>query len=193
MRDVGVKLLVLDNFDSFTYNLVQLFQVAGAECLVFRNNVPFPQIQKLKPDAILISPGPGTVQNQKDFGVCSQVIRELDVPQLGVCLGHQGIAHAFGANIVRDAPVHGKTSLVRHDGKGIFAGVKNPFQAARYHSLVVDPNTLPECLEVTAHTKDGHIMGLKHRDRPLYGVQFHPESFITEQGAKMADNFLKMA
>ncbi|MDP2717831.1 MAG: aminodeoxychorismate/anthranilate synthase component II [Candidatus Micrarchaeota archaeon] len=187
-----MKLLVLDNFDSFTYNLVQLFQVAGAECLVFRNNVSFMQVQKLKPDAVLISPGPGTVENPKDFGVCAQVIRELDVPQLGVCLGHQGIAHAFGGKILRDAPVHGKTSLLKHNGEGLFAGVKNPFQAARYHSLVVDEKTLPDCLEVTARGPKNEIMGLRHKKRPLYGVQFHPESFITQEGAKMADNFLKL-
>ncbi|MBI2444795.1 aminodeoxychorismate/anthranilate synthase component II [Candidatus Micrarchaeota archaeon] len=186
------RILVLDNFDSFTYNLVQLFQVAGAECLVFRNTASYEQVLRTKPDAIIISPGPGTVEKPKDFGVCARVIRELDVPLLGVCLGHQGIAYAYGAKIVRTTPVHGKTSQVLHDGKGIFQGVKNPLLAARYHSLVVDPATVPDVLEVTARTPDGQIMALQQKQKPQYGVQFHPESFITEDGRKMADNFLKL-
>lgn len=187
-----MKLLVLDNFDSFTYNLVQLFQAQGADCLVFRNNASMHQIEKLKPDAVLISPGPGTVENPKDFGVCAHVLKTLDVPQLGVCLGHQGLAHAFGGTIKRDTPVHGKTSWVTHNGKELFKAVKNPFRAARYHSLVVDPSTLPDCLEVTAHGPNREIMGLKHREKPLYGVQFHPESFITEEGNMLAKNFLDL-
>ncbi|MBI4361266.1 aminodeoxychorismate/anthranilate synthase component II [Candidatus Micrarchaeota archaeon] len=187
-----MKLLVLDNFDSFTYNLVQLFQAQGADCLVFRNNASMHQIEKLRPDAVLISPGPGTVENPKDFGVCAHVLKALDVPQLGVCLGHQGLAYVFGGKIRRDTPVHGKTSLVTHNGKDVFKNVKNPFRAARYHSLVVDAKTVPDCLEVTAHGPNQEIMGLKHKEKPLFGVQFHPESFITEDGVKMARNFLDL-
>ncbi|MBI5226513.1 aminodeoxychorismate/anthranilate synthase component II [Candidatus Micrarchaeota archaeon] len=186
------RLLILDNFDSFTYNLVQLFQTAGAECLVFRNTVSFDQVLRLKPDAVVISPGPGTVENAKDFGVCARVIKEFEKPILGVCLGHQGIAYAYGAKIVRTTPVHGKTSIITHDGTGLFAGVKNPLQVARYHSLVVDPASVPEVLTVTAKTQDGQIMALQHNEKPQYGVQFHPESFITEDGKKTADNFLKL-
>ncbi len=186
-----VKLLVLDNFDSFTYNLVQLFQELGAECLVFRNNVPFDTVDRLHPDAVVISPGPGTVEKKQDFGVCARVIKELKVPQLGVCLGHQGIAYAYGAKIMRTTPVHGKTSIIKHNGKGIFEGVKNPLKVARYHSLVVDPQSVPAEIEVTAKTDSGEIMALRHRERPLYGVQFHPESFITEEGRKIAGNFLR--
>ncbi|MBI5036284.1 aminodeoxychorismate/anthranilate synthase component II [Candidatus Micrarchaeota archaeon] len=184
-----VKLLVLDNFDSFTYNLVQLFQDLGADCLVFRNNVSFELVERAKPEAIVISPGPGTVEKPADFGVCSKVIERTEAPLLGVCLGHQGIAHASGAKIIRAKPVHGKTSKVTHDEKGIFAGVSNPFRAARYHSLVVDPSSVPECIEVTAKT-GGEIMALQHKERPLYGVQFHPESFATEDGVKICKNFL---
>jgi len=189
---MNMKLLVLDNFDSFTYNLVQLFQTAGAECLVFRNTASFEQVARTKPDAVIISPGPGTVEQPKDFGVCARVIQEMDVPILGVCLGHQGIAHAYGGKIVRATPVHGKTSQVQHDGKGLFEGVQNPFQAARYHSLVVDPASVPDVLQVTARTPDGQIMALQHTQKPQYGVQFHPESFITQNGRKIADNFLKL-
>lgn len=187
-----MKLLVLDNFDSFTYNLVQLFQEAGADCLVFRNTASYDQVLRSKPDAIVISPGPGTVETPKDFGVCARVIQELEVPLLGVCLGHQGLSYAYGGKIVRATPVHGKTSLIHHDGKGLFAGVKNPFRAARYHSLVVDPATVPDVLQVTAKTQDGQIMALQHKHKPQYGVQFHPESFITEDGRKIADNFLQL-
>ncbi len=187
-----MKLLVLDNFDSFTYNLVQLFQSAGAECLVFRNTASYEQVVRTKPDAVVISPGPGTVEKPKDFGVCARVITDLDVPLLGVCLGHQGIAHAYGGKIMRATPVHGKTSLVQHDGTGLFQGLVNPFQAARYHSLVVDPASVPDVLKVTARMPDGQIMALAHKEKPQYGVQFHPESFITHGGRTLADNFLKM-
>lgn len=187
-----MKLLVLDNFDSFTYNLVQLFQTAGAECLVFRNTASYEQVTRCKPDAVVISPGPGTVEKPKDFGVCARVIKEMNVPLLGVCLGHQGIAHSYGGKIVRAEPVHGKTSLISHNGKDLFQGVKNPFFAARYHSLVVEPASFPDVLQTTASTKDGQIMALRHKQKPQFGVQFHPESFITEEGAKIADNFLKM-
>ena len=190
-KTIDMKLLILDNFDSFTYNLVQLFQKLGADCLVFRNNVSFRQVVQVKPDAVVISPGPGTVEKPEDFGVCRKVIEEMMVPQLGVCLGHQGIGYAFGAKIIRTLPVHGKTSMIHHDGKRMFRGITNPFRAARYHSLVVDPKTVPSTLEVTATSETGEIMGLSHRTRPLFGIQFHPESFITQEGEKLAENFLK--
>ncbi len=187
-----MRLLILDNFDSFTYNLVQLFQTLGAECVVFRNNVSFEQVRRVKADGIVISPGPGTVEKKEDFGVCGQVVREYEKPILGVCLGHQGIGYAFGAKIIRTEPVHGKTSLVSHDGRGLFKGVKNPFRAARYHSLVVDPKSVPDVLEVTATSEAGEIMGLSHKRRPLFGIQFHPESFLTEEGGRLAKNFLEL-
>lgn len=187
-----MRILILDNFDSFTYNLVQLFQSIGTECVVFRNNVSFEQVRRVRSDGIIISPGPGTVEKKEDFGVCGQIIQECETPVLGVCLGHQGIGYAFGASIIRTRPVHGKTSLVRHDGRGLFKGVKNPFKAARYHSLVVDPKTVPDVLEVTAKSESGEIMGLSHKTRHLHGIQFHPESFLTEEGEKLAENFLGM-
>lgn len=182
-------ILLIDNYDSFTYNLYQLLAVLGAQVEVRRNDVITPEeITDLAPDAIVISPGPGT---PADAGVSCDVLRRAEAPVLGVCLGLQCVAAAFGGRIVR-APVlmHGKTSLVHHHGDGIFAGLPDPFEAVRYHSLAVERATLPDCLEVTAETDDGTIMGLRHRERPIEAVQFHPESVLTREGGRLLENFL---
>ena len=194
-------LLVLDNYDSFTFNLVQyLGELAvdhpiAAQVRVERNDaLSLEQIEALKPEAVLISPGPGT---PADSGVCRAVIRELGprVPLLGVCLGHQAIADVFGGAVVR-APelMHGKTSAVHHQGQGVFAGLPQPFTATRYHSLIADRDSLPDCLEVTAWLEGGMVMGLRHREHPhLQGVQFHPESVLTQDGHRLLANFLSCA
>ena len=194
-------LLVLDNYDSFTFNLVQyLGELAvdhpiAAQVRVERNDaLSLEQIEALKPEAVLISPGPGT---PADSGVCRAVIRELGprVPLLGVCLGHQAIAEVFGGAVVR-APelMHGKTSAVHHQGQGVFAGLPQPFTATRYHSLIADRDSLPDCLEVTAWLEGGMVMGLRHRQHPhLQGVQFHPESVLTQDGHRLLANFLSCA
>jgi len=193
-------LLVLDNYDSFTFNLVQyLGELASDHSLarelrVERNDaLTLEQIRALRPDAILISPGPG---DPDQAGVCLEVLRELGptVPTLGVCLGHQCLAQVFGGRVVR-APqqMHGKTSPVLHAGQGVFEGLPNPLTATRYHSLIAERETLPECLEITAWLDDGLIMGLRHRHYPLEGVQFHPESVLTQNGHQLLANFLRMA
>ena len=194
-------LLVLDNYDSFTFNLVQYLgelasdQPIAAEVRVERNDsLNLEQIQALSPDAVLISPGPGT---PADWGVCREVIRELgpSVPTLGVCLGHQAIAEVFGGSVVR-APelMHGKTSPVHHQGEGVFAGLPQPFTATRYHSLIADRESLPACLEVTAWLEGGMVMGLRHREHlHLQGVQFYPESVLTQDGHRLLANFLTCA
>jgi len=187
-------LLVIDNYDSFTYNLVQYLGELGERVEVRRNDqVTVAEIESaLRPERIVISPGPGTPD---DAGISLRVIAELSdkVPMLGVCLGHQAIAQAFGGKVIR-APIlmHGKASEVSHDGRTVFAGIPKPFQAGRYHSLIVDRNTLPDCLEVSALTSDGVIMGLRHRKRRLEGVQFHPESILTPEGKQLLANFLKL-
>ena len=187
-------LLVIDNYDSFTYNLVQYLGELGERVEVRRNDqVTVAEIESvLRPKRIVISPGPGTPD---DAGISLNVITELSdkVPMLGVCLGHQAIAQAFGGKVIR-APIlmHGKASEVSHDGRTVFAGIPKPFQAGRYHSLIVDRNTLPDCLEVSALTSDGVIMGLRHRERRLEGVQFHPESILTPEGKQLLANFLKL-
>jgi anthranilate synthase/aminodeoxychorismate synthase-like glutamine amidotransferase len=185
-------LLVIDNYDSFTWNLVQAFQALGAEVEVARNDALAPEeIEARRPERIVLSPGPCT---PREAGVSNLVLRRLAgrVPVLGVCLGHQCIAHAFGGSIRRAGrPVHGKTSLVRHDGRGCFAGLPSPFEAMRYHSLVVDEKGLPEDLEVSARSESGEIMGLRHRRWPLEGVQFHPESYRTPFGERLLANFLR--
>jgi len=186
-----VRVLVIDNYDSFTYNLVQYLAELGAEPLVFRNDaLTVAEAEALRPDRIVISPGPG---RPEDAGITVEVIRRLGakVPTLGVCLGHQAIGLAFGGRVV-GAPelVHGKTSLVFHRGGPLYAGVESPFEATRYHSLVVERESLPDCLEVTAETADGLIMGLRHRVHPLEGVQFHPESVLTRCGKRLLANFL---
>ena len=187
-------LLVIDNYDSFTYNLVQYLGELGAEVEVRRNNqVTVDEIeQSLRPERIVISPGPGTPD---DAGVTLSTIERLagKIPLLGVCLGHQAIGQAFGGKVIR-APelMHGKASEVQHDGKTIFAGVSDRFQAGRYHSLIVEKQSLPDCLEISAQTADGVIMGLRHRELKVEGVQFHPESILTPEGKQLLANFLKL-
>lgn len=185
-------ILVIDNYDSFTYNLVQLFGELGAWPIVRRNDeVTLAEIADLGPSHIVISPGPGTPE---DAGVSNDVIRRYHatIPILGVCLGHQCIGHVFGAPVVRASrPMHGKTSLIYHDGRGLFGGLPDPFVATRYHSLVVR-RPLPEEVEVSAWTSDGEIMGIRHRDHPVEGLQFHPESILTQHGERILRNFLEM-
>jgi len=184
--------LVIDNYDSFTYNLVQYLEELGAKTKTFRNDkITFEEIAALKFDRIVISPGPG---RPEDAGISPQVIKDYyqKVPILGVCLGHQAIGQVFGASIVKAPTImHGKTSQILHNGKDIFNGIKSPFEATRYHSLVIDPKTLPANLLVTAHTEDGVIMGVREKSFPLFGVQFHPESILTQEGKKILKNFLK--
>ena len=186
-------LLVIDNYDSFTYNLVQYFGELGEEPEVYRNDViSIDQIRELAPDRICISPGPCT---PKEAGISNEVIKEFGgkLPLFGVCLGHQCIGDVFGGDVVRaDRLMHGKTSPVKHEGQGVFAGLENPFTATRYHSLIVKRETLPDCLEIMAETEEGEIMGLRHRDLPIHGVQFHPESILTGEGKKLLQNFLDM-
>jgi len=186
-------LLLIDNYDSFTYNLAQIFGELGATVLVKRNDEIAPaDIRKLNVERICISPGPG---RPKDAGISCEVIREFGgtKPILGVCLGHQCIGEVFGAEIVH-APkmMHGKTSEIRHNGTGLFENIAQPFNATRYHSLVVKRDTLPKSLTVVAEADDGEIMGLRHQELPIHGVQFHPESILTSEGAKLLANFLKM-
>lgn len=186
-------ILVLDNYDSFTYNLVQYLGELGADQRIFRNDkITVEEIERLAPSRILISPGPRT---PKEAGISVATIKYFagKVPIMGVCLGHQAIAEAFGGKIVRGSyPVHGKTSMVSHDGRTIFAGLTNPFEATRYHSLVVARESLPSDLEISAETEDGVIMGLRHKTMPIEGVQFHPESILTSEGKLLLANFLRM-
>ncbi|MCD6521402.1 aminodeoxychorismate/anthranilate synthase component II [Candidatus Calescamantes bacterium] len=186
-------ILMIDNFDSFTYNLVQYFEVLGEEVLVYRNNaLSIEEIEKLSPDYIVISPGPCT---PREAGISVEVIKVFcgKIPILGVCLGHQSIAYAFGGKIVSARRLmHGKTSQIFHDGKTIFKGLPNPFEATRYHSLAVDEKSLPGEFEVSARAEDGEIMGIRHREFVLEGVQFHPESILTKEGMKLLKNFLKI-
>lgn len=185
-------ILMIDNYDSFTYNLVQYLGELGQDVNVFRNDkITISKIKKLKPKKIIISPGPG---RPEDAGISCNLIKELSgvIPILGVCLGHQAIGYAFGGRIVNAKTLmHGKTSMIYHNGKTIFKGIPNPFEATRYHSLLVERRTLPECLEIIAWTKDREIMGLKHREFMLWGVQFHPESVLTRLGKDILANFLK--
>jgi anthranilate synthase component 2 len=188
---VATRVLVIDNYDSFVYNLVQYLGELGAEPLVHRHDeLTMEQIEALEPDAVLISPGPGTPD---DAGVSNDVIRAFGgrVPVLGVCLGHQCIGQVYGGEVVRAPQVmHGKTSLIRHQGVGVFAGLPDPLEATRYHSLVVDRASVPDCLEITAETDDGIVMGLRHRELGVEGVQFHPESILTVGGHDLLRNFL---
>jgi len=187
-------LLVIDNYDSFTYNLVQYFGELGAEMKVVRNDkITIEEIEELAPDHICISPGPCT---PNEAGVSLEVIKHFGgkIPILGVCLGHQSIGQVFGGDVVRaEQLMHGKTSPVHHSGKSVFKGIPSPFTATRYHSLVVKRETFPEDLEVTAETEDGVIMGLKHKELCIHGVQFHPESILTERGKQMLKNFLEFS
>jgi len=187
---------VIDNYDSFVYNLVQYIGELGGETMVYRNDqVDLKRLKELKPDRIVISPGPGTPEEVRYFGVCTAILQSMsrEVPTLGVCLGHQGIIHAFGGKIVSaQRLMHGKTCAIRHDGKGIFKGVHNPFTATRYHSLAGDKRSIPSCLEITAESiDDGEIMGVRHTEYPIEGVQFHPESILCEDGKLMIKNFLE--
>ena len=187
-------ILVIDNYDSFTYNLVHYLNELGAQTSVVRNDaLTVEQALGQKPEAVLLSPGPC---DPDQAGICLPLLKGApeDLAILGVCLGHQAIGQAFGGDVVRaKALMHGKTSQIHHDGKGLFAGMPNPFTATRYHSLAVERATLPAYLVVTAWTEDGEIMGLQHKTRPIYGVQFHPESIATEDGHQLLANFLDMA
>ena len=188
-------ILMIDNYDSFTYNLVQYFGELGADLKVYRNDaLTIAQIKKLKPRKIVISPGPG---RPEDAGISVDIIKELGgkIPILGVCLGHQGIGYAYGGKIIRATRLmHGKTSFIHHDGKELYKGIENPFEATRYHSLVIEKESLPKCLEVTAVTKDKdrEIMGVRHKSLPIWGVQYHPESILTKAGKLILKNFLKL-
>ncbi|KJC38700.1 aminodeoxychorismate synthase component I [Bradyrhizobium sp. LTSP857] len=189
-----MRLVVIDNYDSFTYNLVHLLaEICHEPPLVVKNDeISWNELKQKQFDGIVISPGPGHPEQPGDFGLCTSVIEEAEVPLLGVCLGHQGIAALSGGRVVRaPAPMHGRTSLIHHNDTGLFSGIPSPFRGARYHSLVAQ-QPVPSCLEVTAWTEDGLIMGLAHRDRPQWGVQFHPESIITEHGRKLLENFCRM-
>ena len=187
-------ILIIDNYDSFTYNLVQYLGELKAQVRVFRNDaLTVAQAAALGPAKIVISPGPG---RPEDAGISVDIIKQLagKVPILGVCLGHQGIGHAYGAKIINAKKLmHGKTSMIEHNGQNIFKGLSHPFEATRYHSLVIDAKTVPDCLQVTAWTTDdGEIMGVAHKAYPVWGVQFHPESILTKQGKKILANFLKL-
>lgn len=183
--------LMIDNYDSFAYNLVQYLGEMGQQVKVFRNDrLNISHIAAMQPDHIVISPGPCTPQKA---GISLDVIRRFagEIPILGVCLGHQAIGQAFGGEVVRaDRLMHGKTSVIYHDGKGLFRGIKNPLIATRYHSLIVKRETLPACLEITAETDQGELMGVRHKEYAIEGVQFHPEAILTEQGREMLHNFL---
>jgi len=187
-------LLVIDNYDSFTYNLVQYFGELGAEMKIVRNDkITIKEIEELKPDHICISPGPCT---PNEAGISCDVIREFGgkIPIFGVCLGHQSIGQVFGGEVVRaETLMHGKTSLMKHNNTSVFKGLPNPFTATRYHSLIVKRDTIPDCLEITAETEDGVIMGLKHKEMEIHGVQFHPESILTECGKDILKNFLQVS
>jgi para-aminobenzoate synthetase component 2 len=192
MKHRTKRVVVVDNYDSFTYNLVQYVESLGASCDVRLNDrTNADSVAAADPDGVLLSPGPGTPD---DAGVTLDVIRSLreQVPMLGVCLGHQSIVQAYGGKIIRAARLmHGKTSQIEHDGRHVFAGLPSPFEATRYHSLIADPDRMPECLQVTARTRQGEIMGVRHRHRPVEGVQFHPESILTEHGMQLINNWLE--
>jgi anthranilate synthase component 2 len=190
-----LRTLIIDNYDSFVYNLAQHVGELGGDPVVYRNDgITLSRARRLKPDRIIISPGPGNPKDQKYFGVCTNILLKMSpkIPTLGVCLGHQGIGSTFGATIKRAANIkHGKTSRIAHDGKGVLQGIANPFEATRYHSLVVERETLPKGLSVSANSlDDNEIMGLRHATFPIEGVQFHPESIITYEGKKIIKNFL---
>jgi anthranilate synthase/aminodeoxychorismate synthase-like glutamine amidotransferase len=189
----NIMLLILDNYDSFTYNLVQYFGELGAEMKIFRNDVlTVEDVRKMKPERICISPGPCTPDQA---GISCGIIQALGptTPILGVCLGHQAIGQVYGGEVVRaDRLMHGKTSPILHEGKSVFSGMPSPFEATRYHSLIVKRATLPECLEITAWTEEQEIMGLRHREYPVHGVQFHPESILTQDGKRLLETFLRL-
>jgi len=186
-------ILVIDNYDSFTYNLVQYFGELGAELRVVRNDeVTVDEIVKMKPAKLVVSPGPCT---PTEAGISCEAIARIGpiIPTLGVCLGHQSIGQVYGGKVVRaERLMHGKTSLIRHNGKDVFKGIPSPFEAIRYHSLLVERASLPSELEITADTDEGEIMGLRHKSHPVYGVQFHPESILTQNGKQLLKNFLEL-
>ncbi len=197
-----MRIVIIDNYDSFTYNLAQQVTLVAEsigisiEPMVFRNDrITLAEVTALDADAIIISPGPGHPANKRNFGVSADVTLNMydKLPILGVCLGHQGIVHLFGGKVIRaKTPRHGKTSMIRHNKKGILEGISNPFKATRYHSLVADANSIPSSLQVNAYSiDDGEIMGIMHKDYPLFGLQFHPESVLTDEGNKIMLNFLR--
>jgi anthranilate synthase/aminodeoxychorismate synthase-like glutamine amidotransferase len=192
METIIKLILVIDNYDSFTFNLVQYIRNIGEEVMILRNDqVSLEDITRLQPDHILISPGPG---NPNTAGICLDIVKNFyqDIPILGVCLGHQIIAQAFGGMVKKaNKPIHGKISLIDHDQSHIFHGISSPLQGTRYHSLIVDETTLPSCLEISAKSKDGEIMALRHKKFRVEGVQFHPEAILTENGLQMMRNFFK--
>ena len=185
-------ILLIDNYDSFTYNLVQYFQMLREDVLVLRNDqINIRQIEEMDIEAIVISPGPGRPENA---GICVEIVKRFQgkIPILGICLGHQVIGKVFGGKVVEGRePVHGKISQVIHNGQSVYAQIKNPVNVTRYHSLVIERSTLPDCLEITAETKDGEIMGIRHKEYLIEGIQFHPEAILTEMGIDMLKNFLK--
>lgn len=187
-------ILIIDNYDSFTYNLVQYFQILREDVLVLRNDqVDIAQIASMDLDAIVISPGPGRPENA---GISMEIVKRFQgkIPILGICLGHQVIGKVFGGKVLEGRePVHGKLSKVRHDGRTVYAGIKNPLQVTRYHSLVVDRDSLPDTLEITGETEAGEIMSLRHKEHLIEGIQFHPEAILTEMGLEILENFLKEA
>ena len=191
-----MKFLIIDNYDSFVYNIAQYLGELGVDCEVIRNDkITIEEIKERKYDGIIISPGPGTPDDKKYFGICSDVIKDIGklIPILGVCLGHQGIISSFGGKVTNAGCVrHGKTSPVRHSNSELFKGVKNPFKATRYHSLVGDKTIIPDCLEITAQAEDdGEVMAIRHKEYLIEGVQFHPESIMTEDGKKILANFIR--
>ncbi len=188
-----MKVLFVNNKDSFVWNLVDYVSIFEPDTTVVPNTISLKEVEELNPDAIVISPGPGHPANPKDIGTCLDIIRESSIPLLGVCLGHQAIGVAFDGEVSHSpsGPVHGKTALITHSGNSIYRGLPNPLVGGRYHSLAI--TRLPRELEVTARTADGIIMGVKHKQRPVFGLQFHPESVLTPQGLKIIENFLRMA
>jgi len=188
-----IDILMIDNYDSFTFNLVQFLGILGEKIKVRRNDrISLDEIEEMDPVKIVISPGPG---RPSDAGISKELIKKFykKIPILGVCLGHQSIGEVFGAEVINSGiVVHGKTSKIHHDGKTIYTGIKNPFTAARYHSLILKKNTIPSFLEITAHTEDDIVMGIRHKDYPLEGIQFHPESFLTPAGMKILENFINL-
>lgn len=187
-----MKVLFVNNKDSFVWNLVDYVSMFESDTIVVPNTVSLEEVSRIDPDAIVISPGPGNPVNPRDIGNCINIIRESNVPLLGVCLGHQAIAVAFGCDVSHSpsGPLHGKTSMVNHNGKGIFKGLPDPLTGGRYHSLAI--TRLSGELEITAKTDDGIIMGVRHKERPIYGLQFHPESVLTPFGIKIVENFLRL-
>lgn len=188
-------ILIIDNYDSFTYNLYQAVGKFEEDILVYRNDkITLEEIRQLNPDRIIISPGPGNPQKERDFGISKDTITKIgmETPILGVCLGHQGIFTEYGGTITHTKPVHGKQSTIYHNKTKLFKGVKSPFRAARYHSLVCDTKTTPDSVDIIAKTEEGMIMAVKHRDYPIFGLQFHPESIGTADGITIIKNFLEM-